>query len=377
MGVTYRAQDVSLEREVALKIISPDFFRYGSDARGRFVREARAAASLHHPHVATIYQFGIDEEAGQCFCAMELIEGETLDQRVERTGPLDVATVLKIARQIVDALIAAEKQGIVHRDLKPANIMITAREEPDRITVKIIDFGLAKALKATTDPRVLTRGSFLGTPAFASPEQLARFPIDVRSDIYSLGATLWYLLTGHLPIGDGVSARFPGEQLRAAHVPPAFSSLLFAMLATEPAARPTAKEISARLAPKRAPTFLGGRHGGRGPSHRRPVFGPSFSSHAPRSRARGAFARHTSQDRGRFSLRKSEPGKGKHQFRRRRAGRIADRPRADRRTEGGEPNKRDAIQTRSAAQPARDRPTAWRGLHRGRSHPTESRAAAD
>jgi TolB-like protein/Tfp pilus assembly protein PilF len=250
MGVTYRARDVSLQRQVALKLISADFARHGAKARERFVREARAAASLRHPNVATVYQFGIDEETGQCYCAMELVEGETLDERVRRSGPLAVPLVLEIARQIVSALVVAEKHGIVHRDLKPGNVMITTGDEPDRIAVKIIDFGLAKALGATADPRVLTDGGFLGTPAFASPEQLARSPVDVRSDIYSLGATLWYLLTGHLPIGNGASARLPVGQLRAAHVPPAFSSLLFAMLAIEPAARPTAKEIAGRLAPK-------------------------------------------------------------------------------------------------------------------------------
>ena len=247
MGVTYRAQDVSLERKVALKIIHPDFFRYGADARERFVREARAAASLHHPHVATIYQFGIDEETGQCFCAMELIEGETLDQRVERSGPFDVSTVLKIARQVVDALLAAEKQGIVHRDLKPANIMIAAREEPEGVAVKIIDFGLAKALRATTDPRALTQGSFLGTPAFASPEQRQRAPVDARSDIYSLGATIWFLLTAQLPFENAAPDRPPLKQLKAAHASSRLVSLLLSMLAIEPAARPTAKQVAARL----------------------------------------------------------------------------------------------------------------------------------
>ena len=247
MGVTYRAQDISLRREVALKLINADFAQHGSDARGRFLREARAAASLRHPNLAAVHQFGIDEETGRCFFAMELIEGETLDERVRRSGPLPVPIVREIARQIAEALVVAEKHGVVHRDLKPGNVMIAESDQPDRVAIKIIDFGLAKALGETEDPRVLTDGGFLGTPAFASPEQLARSPVDVRSDIYSLGAMLWYLLTGQLPFGDRPPARPPVAQLKAAHVPASFISILLAMLATEPAARPSAKEIVTRL----------------------------------------------------------------------------------------------------------------------------------
>ena len=249
MGVTYRAQDTSLQRRVALKLVNSEYCHRGSEARERFLREARAAASLRHPNVATVHQFGIDEETGQCFCAMELIEGETLEERVERSGPLPVSTVREIARQIASALVVAEKQGLVHRDLKPGNVMITESDEAEKIAVKIIDFGLAKALGETRDARTLTDGGFLGTPAFASPEQIARSPVDVRSDIYSLGATLWYLLTGQLPFGHGASAGPPVHQLKAAHVPGPFLALLLDMLATEPAARPSAGVIAARLTP--------------------------------------------------------------------------------------------------------------------------------
>ncbi|MGI8957950.1 MAG: protein kinase domain-containing protein [Chthoniobacterales bacterium] len=247
MGITYCARDVSLDRKVALKIINAQFALHGSEARERFVREARAAASLHHPNVATVYQFGIDEETGQCFCAMEYIDGETLEERVGRSGPLQLPTVVEIARQIVAALSVAEKHGIVHRDLKPGNVMITASDQPEKIAIKIIDFGLAKALAATPDARLLTDGGFLGTPAFASPEQLRRAPVDVRSDIYSLGVTLWYLLTGQLPVIDREPAGPPIAQLKAARVPSPFIALLVSMLATEPAARPAAHEIAARL----------------------------------------------------------------------------------------------------------------------------------
>jgi aminoglycoside phosphotransferase (APT) family kinase protein len=123
MGVTYRALDTSLRRAVALKLIDSEWVKRGAEARERFMREARTAASLRHPNIATVYHFGIREENGQCFCAMELVEGETLEMRVRRTGPLDALTTIDIALQVTSALAAAEKQGLVHRDLKPANLM--------------------------------------------------------------------------------------------------------------------------------------------------------------------------------------------------------------------------------------------------------------
>ena len=184
MGVTYRAVDTSLQRPVALKLIDSEWVKRGAEARERFMREARTAASLRHPNVATVYHFGIREENGQCFCAMELVEGETLEMRVRRTGPLDALTTIDIALQVSSALAAAEKQGLVHRDLKPANLMVVERrragcersrnpgdaEESDAV-VKVIDFGVAKALVEKPDAMGLTHGGFVGTPAFASPEQ--------------------------------------------------------------------------------------------------------------------------------------------------------------------------------------------------------------
>src|SRR6476620_181597 len=124
MGVTYRATDTSLRRKVALKIIKTDIAERSADARERFVREARAAAALRHEHIAVIHQFGMRLETGQYFYAMELIEGETLDERVRRNGPLDARTTIGIAQQVTSALAAAEKHGLVHRDLKPAYLML-------------------------------------------------------------------------------------------------------------------------------------------------------------------------------------------------------------------------------------------------------------
>ena len=277
MGVTYRATDTSLQRKVALKMIKSDLAERSADARERFVREARAAASLRHEHIATVYQFGMRLQSGQYFYAMELIEGETLDDRVRRTGPLDSCATIRIAQQVTSALAAAEKHGLVHRDLKPANLMLvnpdgavvmkSAPARSKRIktralrktgipVVKIIDFGLAKAFHSATDPKSLTHDRFVGTPAFASPEQFEHCALDVRSDIYSLGETLWFALTGKTPFvgrslseirGAQKSNVLPVEQLRAAHVPHRLKSLLKSMLAFEPASRPGTAELAARL----------------------------------------------------------------------------------------------------------------------------------
>src|SRR5438552_5174272 len=272
MGVTYRAVDTSLQRPVALKLIDSDWVKRGAEARERFMREARAAAALKHPNVATVYHFGIREETGQCFCAMELVEGETLEMRVRRTGPLDALTTIEIALQITSALTTAEKQGLVHRDLKPANLMFVAaapdaddsspsKAEKAYTVVKVIDFGVAKALVEKPDAMGLTHGGFVGTPAFASPEQFTDARVDVRSDIYSLGATLWYLLTGHRPFeGTTIeqirasqhSQTLPIEQLNAARVPSRLVSLLVSMLAPEPAARPGVHALTSQLQDCRA-----------------------------------------------------------------------------------------------------------------------------
>ena len=273
MGVTYRAVDTSLKRPVALKLIDSEWAKRGAEARERFMREARTAASLRHPNVATVYHFGIREENGQCFCAMELVEGETLETRVRRTGPLDALTTIDIALQVSSALTAAEKQGLVHRDLKPANLMLVAaatrrqtmsksgQAEAPEIVVKVIDFGVAKALVEKPDAMGLTHGGFVGTPAFASPEQFTDAQVDVRSDIYSLGATLWYLLTGHRPFEGATieqiranqrSRALPMEQLKAARVPSRLISLLVSMLAPEPAARPSVRALTLQLQDCRA-----------------------------------------------------------------------------------------------------------------------------
>src|SRR6266545_3794332 len=252
MGVTYRALDKVLDRPVALKIISANVGSRSTEARERFMREARAAAALRHPNVATVYQFGVCEETGQFFYAMELIEGETLEERVRRLGPLDVLTTIDIALQVTAALAAAEEHGLVHRDLKPGNLMLVSAGN----SVKVIDFGVAKAVAEKTNAMALTHGGFVGTPAFASPEQFTNAPVDVRSDIYSLGVTVWFLLTGHMLFSGRTieeirdvrrSMPLPVEQLKAARVPRRFVALLKSMLAIEPASRPGTHDLASRL----------------------------------------------------------------------------------------------------------------------------------
>src|SRR5438034_9139822 len=274
MGVTYLARDKVLRRRVALKVIDTPTLsthRDSQTARERFLREARAAAALRHPTVAAVYQFGAAPDGSRCFYAMELVEGETLETRVRRHGPLNPKVVVEIATQITQALVAAAAQGLIHRDLKPGNIMLKNPEEGEHVgpprrgvrkaqraapTVKIIDFGLAKAVADAGGEMDITHGEFVGTPNFAGPEQFENEPLDVRSDIYSLGATLWFALSGKTPFaGRSIEeirraqklAALPTEQLKAAHVPPPLRSLLKSMLALEPAGRPGVHDLAARL----------------------------------------------------------------------------------------------------------------------------------
>jgi eukaryotic-like serine/threonine-protein kinase len=260
MGTTYLATDKVLRRRVALKVIEVPAVPTSRDAqpvRERFLREARAAAALRHPNVAAVYHFGASPDGTHCYYAMELVEGETLQTLVRRDGPLNSKVALEIAIQITQALVAAAAHGLIHRDLKPGNIMLTRGATGGaELQVKIIDFGLAKAIVDAGGEPDLTHGQFVGTPNFASPEQFGSGPVDARSDIYSLGATLWFALTGKTPFaGRNIEeirhaqklAALPTEQLKAAHVPLFLRSLLKSMLALEPAGRPGVHDLAARL----------------------------------------------------------------------------------------------------------------------------------
>jgi serine/threonine protein kinase/Flp pilus assembly protein TadD len=243
MAVTYRARDTVLNSTVALKVISQKLAENPS-ARARFLREARAAAQIRHPNVARVTHYG--EQNGECFYAMQFVDGETLEARVQRGGPLPLALALEVIEQAARGLAAGEACGVIHRDLKPSNLMIES-DPSGHLIVKIIDYGVAKVMAG--DGTVQTQSGFIGTPAFASPEQFEetrKQQIDNRSDIYSLGTTFWYLLTGRMPFAsrsiEEVRARqekqLPLEQLRYAHVPARVIALLKSMLAVEPAKRP-------------------------------------------------------------------------------------------------------------------------------------------
>src|SRR3989449_11071694 len=198
MGEVYRARDTKLGRDVALKFLPP-LFPADADRVARFEREARLLASLNHPHIGAIYGF---EDAGNVpALVLELVEGDTLDDRL-RGGRLPLSEALAFAQQIADALEAAHRAGIIHRDLKPSNIKIT----PDGV-VKVLDFGLAKALAAegsgpdlSKSPTITARGTIegviLGTAAYMSPEQARGQPVDKRTDIWAFGCVLFEMLTG-------------------------------------------------------------------------------------------------------------------------------------------------------------------------------------
>jgi len=253
IGVTYLAADKVLRRRVALKVIEVPAEARGSEVvRQRFLREARAAAALRHPNVAAVYQFGTSPDGSHCYYAMELVEGETLGARVRRDGPLNAKEALEIAIQITRALMAAAAHDLIHRDLKPGNIMLTTESE-----VKVIDFGLAKAITDAGGQMDLTHGEFVGTPSFASPEQFGSGPVDARADIYSLGATLWFALTGLAPHSGSTIEEIrdrqtrdglPVAQLVARKVPAPLVQLLRSTLAIDPSKRPaSAQELMEAL----------------------------------------------------------------------------------------------------------------------------------
>jgi serine/threonine protein kinase/tetratricopeptide (TPR) repeat protein len=196
MGVTYKALDVDLRCPVALKVISE---RYVGDeaARLRFLREARAAASVRHPNIASVFHLGRTGE--NYFYAMEFVGGETLGSLVRRSGRLETGMALEIVSQVAAGLTAVHKQKLVHRDIKPSNIMVSI-DGGGAVTAKIIDLGLAKSLdEPGVQTTISTPGAFAGTPEFASPEQFAGVPVDIRSDLYSLGVTVWEMVTGKTP----------------------------------------------------------------------------------------------------------------------------------------------------------------------------------
>ncbi|HVQ21225.1 MAG TPA: serine/threonine-protein kinase, partial [Terrimicrobiaceae bacterium] len=238
MGITYKAFDVDLRCPVTLKVINE---RYLGDesARLRFLREARAAASVRHPNVASVFHLG--RSAKDYFYAMEFVEGETLENLIKRSGRLDTKLALEITAQVAAGLAAVHKKGLVHRDIKPGNIMVSL-EEGGAVTAKIIDLGLAKAVSELGSQTTISRpGVFAGTPQFASPEQLAGADVDIRSDLYSLGVTLWEMLMGKAPFrGSSADAMYQHQRVRLlveqlGGVPQPLGVLLEVLLEKDPA----------------------------------------------------------------------------------------------------------------------------------------------
>lgn len=252
MGVTYKALDVKLRFAVALKVINPTVAGEPVN-RERFQREARAAARLRHPHVASVLYYGVRSNQ-QCFYTMEFVEGETLAARVRRSGPLPVPEALEVASQTAQALAAAEQHGLVHRDLKPANLMLV---KGAGINVKVIDFGLAKIVGGQETGDTITFDGFVGTPAFASPEQFAGKEVDQRSDYFSLGSTLFYLLTGENPFKANeltelrqriVNKADAMNRLKARAIPRPIRDLVSSLVSANPAERPqTAQALNGAI----------------------------------------------------------------------------------------------------------------------------------
>ncbi|OLE23202.1 MAG: hypothetical protein AUG44_22780 [Actinobacteria bacterium 13_1_20CM_3_71_11] len=221
MSVVWRGYDEVLGRPVAVKLLNADLAR-DPDLRGRVRREARAAARLSHPNITNVYDYG-EAPDGTPYVVMELIDGQSLAQRMASTGPLPWGSAVRVAGQVASALAAAHARGLVHRDVTPANVMLS------RTGVKVVDFGIA-AVAGERDATVL------GTPSYLAPEQRAGGPAQAATDVYALGLLLYHASTGRLPKPPGLQG-----------VPRDGAAVIAACLSTDPAARPGSAVLARRL----------------------------------------------------------------------------------------------------------------------------------
>jgi serine/threonine protein kinase len=252
MGMVFHAEDTHLNRSVALKVVRPDLAR-DELLRQRFLREARAMAAVKSDYIVTVYQ--VDQANDIPFLAMEFLEGQSLDDWLTHGGRPDIATVLRLGREMALGLAAAHERGLIHRDIKPANVFLEAGTS----RVKILDFGLARPAHQKSD--ITVAGTILGTPEYMAPEQADGEATTQRSDLFSLGCVLYQLLAGKTPFAAGntmavlkaVALKEPPSlcQVNSA-VPQRLADLVSCLLAKDPAKRP-ASAISWRPLPGSRP----------------------------------------------------------------------------------------------------------------------------